>query len=740
MSVSRPLEIELLSGVLRYFSEVISTYEKTEGRETAGEFRFQVLEACSAEIGGFDFCEYQLRFGILPLVPGFSLQLIARNLVGLIAATPIPKSLALSALAREVLDDIERRTTGAYHTDFRLARKLASVAAPRLTYRSKVIDPACGAGILLVALTMEVCGADADKLDYWLGEGLCASDLSRSSLRGTLLSLASLTSNLDTLVRMRARWYCGDSLLAEHGVWTAMAPDGFDAVIANPPWEKLKVTKHETLRANGGNSHYGHKVELDDDTLADLSIRREIVFNYSKEIQARFADHCGGGETDLYVIFTALLMRLCKMRGIIAALVPAGLIRSQGTSLIRHRLLSTSSDIQVSIIDNRARFFAIDSRFKFLLLSAVPGDHVAHDGAVTLLHERGLPLDIESYGNVKISQSELYDIRPDLSLPEVRNRNEWDIFKRMTQRGCEWTDPVWGWEPDFCREVDMTKERPKFVSVPDANALPVVEGRMVQQHRFGAKAYVEGTGRRALWRNLPIGESAVSPQFWICRDDIPAANRSRVARLRVGFCDIAGQTNERSLMAALIPPGVVCGNKVPTLLFVQDSSEERLFVWTAIANSISFDWMLRRVLTTTVNYFLLQSVRLPKIRPGMAEWEAVAAAARELHGLSTAGATTEIQERIATLRAAVDAEIAFTYGLTLEDMELILTDFPILDRGQAPISNEKKSTVTRDMILNAMAEKLGLNTDVWQERIRAAQAGGALGYVPAQIGRNANET
>ena len=149
----------------------------------------------------------------------------------------------------------------------------------------------------------------------------------------------------------------------------------------------------------------------------------------------------------------------------------------------------------------------------------------------------------------------------------------------------------------------MTKERPKFMGRATAGALPLVEGRMVQTHRFGVKGHISGTGRSAVWEAYPIGGSRLSPQFWIRPEDMPLGNQHRTDLLRVGFCDIAGQTNERSLMAALIPPGVICGNKVPTILFPEDTSEERLQVWTAIANSFAFDWMLRRVLTTTVNYF-----------------------------------------------------------------------------------------------------------------------------------------
>jgi hypothetical protein len=144
---------------------------------------------------------------------------------------------------------------------------------------------------------------------------------------------------------------------------------------------------------------------------------------------------------------------------------------------------------------------------------------------------------------------------------------------------------------------------------------------------------------------------------------MPKANQYRTDLVRVGFCDVAGQTNERSLMAALIPPGVVCGNKVPTILFPNDPREDRLLVWTAIANSFVFDWMLRRVLTTTVNYFLLQSVPLPRLAIEGLPWKKLASAARQLRKIDNAGNSRETYERMAQLRAEIDAEVAVAYGL-----------------------------------------------------------------------------
>ncbi|MEH6246640.1 restriction endonuclease, partial [Salmonella enterica subsp. enterica serovar Mbandaka] len=156
----------------------------------------------------------------------------------------------------------------------------------------------------------------------------------------------------------------------------------------------------------------------------------------------------------------------------------------------------------------------------------------------------------------------LKSVRPDLSIPEVRDGAEWRLFLKMTRRGIPWESPDDVWYPVFAREVDMTRERRHFRDSGGPSLLPLVEGRMVHQHRFGAKEYIDATGRRAIWRPTPPGRSGVHPQFWIPVDRVPSSTRARAGIDRVGFCDIAGQTNERSMLASFIPAGVICGNKV----------------------------------------------------------------------------------------------------------------------------------------------------------------------------------
>ncbi|HGV3459379.1 TPA: restriction endonuclease, partial [Klebsiella michiganensis] len=88
--------------------------------------------------------------------------------------------------------------------------------------------------------------------------------------------------------------------------------------------------------------------------------------------------------------------------------------------------------------------------------------------------------------------------------------------------------------------------------------------------------------------------------------------------------------------------------------------------------------------------------------------------------------------RISYLRAEIDAEIAIAYGLCIEDMEVIMSDFPLLDRGQTPLKGEKKSTITRDLILSTLARKLGFNSTTWQARKDEATSSGAVAYISSQ--------
>lgn len=691
-------------------AEVCPGTNATDGRLT-------VLEAVASAVAGWTLEDYWTLSPTVRSELRTDPRPWADKILATVAATPIPVSLALSALSREVLPASQTRKTGAYYTDWRLAQLLASQSVSRVRGSGLWIDPACGSGVLLTAAAMEVrAGEERDAI---IRDQLTGADLSARALRGALLSVASLTQDLGAVSGFAGRLLQHDSLRSRHR-WSQLAPNGAALIIGNPPWEKLKVSRHELATSQGQVRHYGQRYE----DAVDLTHSRASLLSYIEQV-AGGTRLQGKGEHDLYKLFLELGMGLAAEGGVLALLLPAGLIRAQGTEALRRELDTVAHELSISVIENRARHFAIDTRFKFLSVVARVGAGRPQPITLRVADRTGtLP-----EAAVRVPRTELRRVRRDLSIPEVRSAAEWKLFVRLAKDSVTVGDPAGPWHPDYRREVDMTLDQKKFLRTPDEDAVPLLEGRHVAQYRWRAKKYVSGEGRAAIWRPQPLQAAQLKTQWYVPLGALGAAAVERTRRSRIGFCDITGQTNERSLLLARLPAGVVCGNKVPTLAFSEGGADlEDLFL--ALTNSITVDWMMRRLVTTTVNFFLMDSLPLPKVEVNSAVGRELIELSRKLTAAEGASAVDPWQ--IGLWRARIDALVAASWGLSVEDMDVMLRDFPLVDRGQPGLPSEDRSTVTADCLLTELAN-IHKVPHPSVGRLQNAREKGAIPYVPAEF-------
>lgn len=677
--------------------------------------RLTVLEAVAARVGGWKLEQFWNDMGRDSsefVTPPSSVNEILSS----ISATPIPTALALSALSRETLAADQQRKMGAYYTDWRLAQMLAESSVPQIRINGPWIDPSCGSGVLLTAAAMQVPAGE--ERDAVIRDKLSGADLSATALRGALLSVASLTSDLSAVSRFARRLLRQDSLRSKR-VWEELAPSGAALVIGNPPWEKLKVTRHELAKRRGSGRVYGQSFDKE----IDLTTDRSELIDYIEEVASgtRFQ---GRGEHDLYKLFLELGMGIAAEDGVLALLLPAGLIRAQGTEGLRRELNAVSRKLSISVIENRASHFAIDTRFKFLSVVATIGKGKRMPISLKVADRTGILPGV----HVPIGRAKLAHVREDLSIPEVRTQKEWDLYSRLAQDACKIGDPAGPWHPEYRREVDMTLDQKSFRREADQTTLPLIEGRHVGQYRWRAKTYQSGEGRSALWRPEPLSRTYLSAQWYVPVQAMHPSTIQRTTTSRIGFCDITGQTNERSLLAARIPKGVVCGNKVPTIVLPGGGAElEDLFL--SLVNSLVVDWMLRRIVTTTVNFFLLDTLPLPRIDEN-------SDAAIELITLARGITASEGDDSVdlwtvGQWRARADALVAEIWGLSVQDMETVFHDFPLLDRGQPPLVGDSKSSVTADCVLSELAAIRGIQHESTLRCDNAREAG-AIPYVPGE--------
>src|SRR5262249_23037401 len=128
---------------------------------------------------------------------------------------------------------------------------------------------------------------------------------------------------------------------------------------------------------------------------------------------------------------------------------------------------------------------------------------------------------------------------------------------------------------------------------------------MVHQFDHAAKAYVRGSGRSAEWRPLSFDQKEIVPHYFVAQHDWLHIG------LRAGFCDVTGPTNERSMLAAMIPPTFPCGHTVSVMVAQPDTSHAHL-LFTALMNSFVVDWFLRFRLSNHVSFFLLEPLAVPR--------------------------------------------------------------------------------------------------------------------------------
>ena len=160
---------------------------------------------------------------------------------------------------------------------------------------------------------------------------------------------------------------------------------GFDAVIGNPPWDRMKLQRVEwfamrrpeianAIKAADRDRMIANLEKTDDSLTKNFSIANKRAMAASRMAQA-----CGdypllsGGDINLYSLFVERAMTLVKPNGMIGFLVPSG-IASDKTAAKFFQKVSTEGRLKALYdFENKKKLFsAVDSRFKFCIFIASP--------------------------------------------------------------------------------------------------------------------------------------------------------------------------------------------------------------------------------------------------------------------------------------------------------------------------------------------------------------------------------
>jgi hypothetical protein len=408
---------------------------------------------------------------------------------------------------------------------------------------------------------------------------------------------------------------------------------GFDAVIGNPPWEMLRGDR-------GGSS--------DRQAARDAGARLTAFARGSGAYAWQ-----GAGHANLYQLFLERALTLLRPDGRLGMILPSGFAIDEGSAGLRRAFLERTQLDGLISLENRDGIFPIHRSLKFLLLTATRGgtsaDVRCRFGVRDLTTLERLPDSGFDRDTVTVTRSLLERVSgTSLALPEVRTHQDVEILAAITFRHPALEDAA-GWSARFGRELNATDDRRHFLAgTPARGTLAVVEGK----HLTPFVAHVEEAGLR-------ISVATASSLL----DGAATFHRARLA-----YRDVASATNQLSLIAAIVPAGVVTTHTLFCLKTPLDVDAQHFLC--GVFNSYVANYLVRCRINTHIGAGVIARLPVPKpARDSEAFRRISEIAARLCAGAQDAAAVATLQALVARL-----------YDLTEDQFVHVLETFPLVDR------------------------------------------------------------
>lgn len=154
--------------------------------------------------------------------------------------------------------------------------------------------------------------------------------------------------------------------------------------------------------------------------------------------------------------------------------------------------------------------------------------------------------------------------------------------------------------------------------------------------------------------------------------------------VRIAFRDVTRATDSRTLIAALIPPCTILGEKAPYLEQTRGDERDEAFVLGVVSSAI-FDWQARRVIELKMSFEILNTLSIPDPGVGHVLRDRITLIAGRLASRddrfkdwadaigATVGSITD--EEREPLCVELDACVAHLYGLNGDDVAVIFDTF-----------------------------------------------------------------
>jgi hypothetical protein len=510
---------------------------------------------------------------------------------------------------------------------------------------------------------------------------------------------------------------------------------GFDVVLGNPPWERVKLQEKEWFAVRRPDIAAAGKAATRKQMIAKLETEDPPLFTAFLDArrQAEAESHfirssgryplCGQGDVNTYTAFAEWNRCLLGTSGRVGCIVPAGIATDDTTKeffqdLVEHRALVSL----LSFENEEFLFPGVHHALKFSLLT-MAGTNRGPSAPLFVFFARQVEEVADPKRRFTLTPDDIRLLNPNTrTCPIFRTSLDATLAKKVYRHLSVLVQEVEPkanpWQVKFSAMFHMANDSGLFREQAqlekdgwkrDGNVflkgneryLPLYEAKMVHHydHRYGT--YEGQTEAQANQGTLPrpTPEQKADPSFvaqsWFW---VPAAEVSKAVAedwdrdWLLGWRDICRNTDERTVIAAFIPR-VAVGHKY--LLCFSTEEPPLVACLGAMQMSLAFDYFARqKVGGTSMTFFVMRQLPVvpprqfrevvPYLDPKRPAFQWFAERVLELVYVSNdmepfardcgyKGKPFKWdEERRVQIRAELDAAFFHMYGLDHSDVEFIL--------------------------------------------------------------------
>jgi uncharacterized protein (DUF433 family) len=414
--------------------------------------------------------------------------------------------------------------------------------------------------------------------------------------------------------------------------WPLEFPDvfeqgGFDIMLGNPPWERIKLQEQEFFSNRDYNIANAPNKAARERLIEQLPQTNPELYEEFQEAlhvadsQGKFIRNCNrfpltsSGDINTYAIFAELFVKFINRAGRAGLIIPAGISSDNTTKEFFSFLIENNRLIQLLGFENEEFIFpTVHHAYKFCAIT-IGGDQQVNSKARFTFFNRNFTQLQNQLRYFELSKEDFNILNPNTkTCPVFRTKQDATITLKFYKNASvlmndnDGTNP---WKVTFMSMFHMSNDSHLFrtrrqlldngyefwgssLILNDDVWIPLIEAKLIHQfnHRY---ATFENAVDRDETLNVTIDQLAdtsfiVQSWYYVNKKEVDLRTQGHSAPFLLGFRDITNATNERTTIFSILPYGATTGIYLTFL----DASSLDAILFCCNWNSLFFDYVVRQ--------------------------------------------------------------------------------------------------------------------------------------------------